>query len=175
MPNRVQLGREQAAIGLPWRLFLFSLLVVIAVVVIYAGLDFGYKIYLNNQIKVRDQKINELTQAISQEEQNQFINFYSQLANLQILLDKHLLISKIFPFLEKNTNQQVYYNRVDLRASQRRLDLEGAAASYEIFAQQLEALNRAPEVEQLVVNDSQASGGRVTFRLFIILKTDTFK
>lgn len=175
MTKKLQLGSETKGVGLPWRLFLFSILVLVAVIVLYLGLEFGYSAFLSSQIKDRDQAILELTQSISQDDQNQFINFYSQLANMKTLLDDHVVASKTFPFLERNTNQLVFFNLVDLRADQRRLNLEGVAVNYEIFSQQLEAFNRAPEVERLVVNESQSREGRVTFRLFLILKPELFK
>lgn len=177
MPLKItdRLGPERVEVGWPWRLLLFSILVVVTVSVLYLGLEFGYKIYLNNQIESRDRAVAELTQTVSEEDQEKFISFYSQLANLQSLLDNHILTSRVFPFLEANTNRAIYYNFVDLKMKERRLNLEGVAQSYEIFAQQLEAFNQAPEVERLVVNESQSIGGRVSFRLFVILVPQLFK
>lgn len=177
MPNNIseKLGPERVAVGWPWRLVLFSLLVLVTVIVVYLGLELGYKIYLNSQIKNKDEAIQRLSQSISQEEQKRFIDFYSQLANLQRLLDDHVFISKVSPFLEANTNRLVYYDFVDLRLKERRLDLGGVAQSYGVFAQQLEAFNRAPEVERLAVNESQSVGNAVKFRAYLILKPAVFK
>ncbi len=176
MPNFPEkLGPERVVVGWPWRLLLFSLLVLVTVAVLYVGLDFGYKIYLNAQIRARDAAIDKLSQSIPKEEQDKFINFYSQLANLRYLLDSHIITSRIFPFLEANTNRLVYYNFVDMKLKESRLDLEGVAQSYGIFSQQLEAFSRAAEVERLVVSESQSINGAVKFRLYLILKPDVFK
>lgn len=166
---------EQSASGWPWRLFLFSFLVLATTVVVYLGLEFGYQIFLKNQISSRDAKIDELSQNIPKEEQERFLGFYSQLANLQSVLDNHSSTSKVLPFLEANTNKKVSYDSVDLRAAERKLTLDGAADSYEIFSQQLEAFNQAKDVERLVVQESQADGNIVKFRLFVILKSELFK
>jgi hypothetical protein len=167
---RENLGPEKLAVGWPWRLFLFSLLVLVVVGVLYVGLESGYKIYLNDQIGRQDQAIEELSQSISAEDQEKFIAFYSQLANLQALLDNHQVTAGIFPFLEEKTNRFVYYDFVDFKPAERKLVLEGVALSYEVLAQQLEAFNRAREVEGLVVQESQSVGNRVQFRLSLILK-----
>lgn len=159
----------------PWRLFLFSLLVLATTVFLYLGLDIGYKTFLNNQIQKKDQAITDLSQTISQEEQEQFLNFYSQLANLKVLLDNHVLTSRIFPLLESNTNKLVRYDFLDLDINKQKLILEGAAASYEVLAQQLEAFDNAPEITRVMISESQQDKGIVRFRLSLFLKPDLFK
>ncbi|MFH1759081.1 MAG: hypothetical protein ABH822_00790 [Patescibacteria group bacterium] len=172
---RERISPERSAVGWPWRLFLFSLLLLATAVVLYFGLEVGYKVYLDRQIAATDTVITNLTESISQDEQEQFIAFYSQLANLQGLLDDHIITSTIFPFLERSTNKLVYFTFLDFRFKERKLSLEGIAQSYEIFSQQLEAFTRAPEVERLVVNESQSDKGQVKFRLFLTLKEELFK
>ena len=170
-----RLGAERLSAGWPWRLFLFSVLIAATSLVAYVGMEFGYKFYLQSQIQAKDQAIKDLTQKVSEQDQEKFINFYSQMANLKVLLDEHIIVSKIFPFLETNTNKLVYFNVLDFNFKDRRLSLEGFAQSYEILAQQLEALNRAPEVNQLLVNESQTQGNIVKFRLSFVLKPEFFK
>ena len=143
-------------------------------VVIYAGLAFGYKNFLETQIDKVDNDIQALAQSIPQEEQENLIKFYSQLANLENILDKHILSSKIFPLLQANTNQLIFYNVLELKTADRRLTLDGVANSYQIFAQQLAALNNLTEVEKVSVNESYLSGDGVSFRISIILNSNLF-
>lgn len=166
---------EKLSVGWPWKLFLFSLLTIITALVIYLGLAFGYRPFLQSQMEKIDESIRQLSEAIPEDQQKNLIIFYSQLANLQNVLSKHIIVSKIFPFLQKNTNQSVFYNAMDLRVGERKLALEGVAANYDIFSQQLEALNSAPEVVGMVINESTAIGGQVKFKLFVILKPELFK
>lgn len=170
-----KLGPEKLPIGWPWKLFLFSLLTVITALVIYLGLALGYRPFLNGQVEAIDESIRTLSETIPQDQQKNLIIFYSQLANLQVLLKKHTTASKVFVFLEKNTNQSVVYTSMDLRTAERKLSLDGVATGYDVFSQQLEALNNATEVESLVINESTASEGRVKFKLFVILKPELFK
>mgnify|MGYP001617302204 CR=1 FL=1 len=83
--------------------------------------------------------------------------------------------SKVFSFLEKNTNQSVFYTGMDLRTTERKLSLDGVAISYDTFSQQLEAFNSAKEIESLVVNESTAIDGQVKFKLFVVLKPELLK
>lgn len=170
-----KLAREELPVGWPWRFFLFSLLVAVAAGVIYAGLTYGYRPFLSVQIDEQKAAIAQLSQIIPKKQQEDFIAFYSQLVNLQSLLKDHIFTSKIFPFLQANTNRFIYYSLLDLRLGERRLIIEGVAASYEIFAQQLQAFSLAPEVETLIINDSSALGDRVKFRLSLTLKPTLLK
>jgi len=170
-----KLNHQEAAVGWPWRFFLFSLLVALTAVVVWLGLAFGYKPFLQGQIEAAEAALSQLSQTIPQKEQENFIAFYSQLVNLQTLLKNHIFASKIFPFLQNNTNRLVYYTLLDLRLPERRLGLEGVAANYLVFSQQLQAFAAAPEVESLIVNDSNALEGQVKFRLSLILIPGLFK
>ena len=170
-----RLGPDKLKSGWPWRFLIFSFLIALAAVVVYFGLAYGYESFLQQRIIQLDDDIERLSQSIPQEQQDKLTNFYSQLANLQNVLNKHIFGSSIFSLLERNTNQFVLYNSADLKISDRRLVLEGEAASYQVFSQQLEAFNRASAVEKVVVNESHLENGRVAFRLFLILKEEVFR
>ena len=168
-------GREKLPTGWPWRFFTISVILLGISLVIYLGLTFGYRGFLNNQLGKKDQEINQLAASIPKEDQAQLMKFYSQLQNLKSILDQHVLGSKTLPFLEKTTNKKVFYNKLDLDVRQRSLNLDGIAESYEILAQQLEAFNQAPEVERFLINNSQLTQGAVRFSLSVILKPEMFK
>lgn len=170
-----KLGQEKLAVGWPWRLFVFSGLAMTAAAVVYVGLAFGYRQLLEQQLQRVETEMDELAQSIPQEQQEGLLRFYSQLANLQVLLRNHLMSSQLFPFLERNTNQTVAYTTLDFKASDRRAALEGSAPSYQALSQQLEAFSRTPQVENVVVNDSYAAEGRVFFRLTAIISGDTLR
>jgi len=170
-----KLQREELPVGWPWRFFLFSLLIFLTTLIVYAGLAVGYKPFLSAQIEDQEAAISQLSQTIPKKQQEDFITFYSQLVNLQALLKNHIFVSKIFPFLQTNTNRFVFYTLVDLRLAERRLGLEGVAANYGVFSQQLQAFSVASEVESLIVNESSALEGGVKFRLSLILSRSLLK
>lgn len=170
-----KIANEKLAVGWPWRFFVFSLLVGLASIVIYLGLGFGYKNYLQIRIEQYDEDIKQLSEAIPQAQQERLTNFYSQLANLQNILNKHVFVSNIFPMLERNTNQLIYFKLADFKLSDRRLVLEGTAASYQVLSQQLEAFDRSPEIERVMLNESHLESGGISFRLFLVLNENVFR
>lgn len=166
---------ENLPVGWPWRFFSVSLMIFLAAVLVFLGLSLGYEPYLNSQIKETDAQIDQLLGIVSGEDQEKFAQFYSQLANLKSILDEHILSSKIFPLLEKITNQKVYYNNLNLRVPEKELELEGFADSYEVLGEQLEAFDQAPEIERYLMNQSQASGNLVQFKATLKLKDAVLK
>ena len=166
---------EKVPVGWPWKLFLFSLLVLLTTFVVYFGLVFGYKPFLNARVEGINKSIEELSKTIPVDQQQNLVRFYSQLANLQRLLKTHVFLSKVFPFLQTNTNKSVLYNTLEVKVGEKRLSLEGMAGGYEIFSQQLEAFKVAPQTESLLVNESSAVDGKVKFKLTPILKPNLFE
>lgn len=158
---------QQQSGGLPWRLFSFSLFLLIVACGAYLGLKFGYAPILESQIAGLDEEIDTLSGQIPEEQRNGFIQLYSQLANLQSVLGKHIMTSVVFPLLEKSTHTDVYYSNFDLSVAENRLAIEGTARSYEVLAQQLDAWTNVKEVEKSYVAESQLSEGRVRFRMVL--------
>lgn len=168
--NEKLTAAEKIPVGWPWRFFSFASLVLVTAAVIYAGLRFGYEPLLRKRLAGADMKLKELAESLSSAEQEDLITFYSQLANLEELLNNHVLASVFFPFLERNTNSQVYYTMLDFKSGERKLTLEGLTRSYAVLSQQLQAFEQAPEVERLAVSDSDRSGDLVRFRLHLFFR-----
>ena len=166
---------ENLPVGWPWRFFSVSLIIFLTSLLIFFGLTLGYGPYLRSQILETDAKMNQLLETVSKEDQEKFAQFYSQLVNLKNLLDNHIASSKIFPWLEKITNQKVYYSNFNLRVPEKELELEGLADSYAVLGEQLEAFNQAPEIERYLINQSQASGNLVQFKVTLKLKDAVLK
>lgn len=163
-------NNNEIPVGWPWRFLSFALVVFAAALAVYLGLKLGYRPYLEKTLAATEDKLEQLSESLSTDEQENFIRFYSQLVNLQGLLQNQTLTSLIFPFLERNTNQRVYYTILDFRAAERRLTLEGFAQSYEILSQELQAFDRAPEVARLFVGDTEQTPAGVRFRAHLNLK-----
>ena len=158
----------------PWKMFSFTLLIVGLVVVLYFGLKIGYAPYLESRITGLDSEIDQLTRQIPEEDQENFITFYSQLANLQSLLKKHVQPSGLFSVLEKHTSTRVYFTTLDVQVSDRRIGLEGVATSYDALSDQLAEFGKVPEIVKFSVSESQALDGRVRFRILLFLAPSVF-
>lgn len=163
---------EKLPVGWPWRLFLFSIILLALVLFIYFGIILGYQPYLKSERQSLDKKINEIGGAISETDRGNFINFYSQLVNLQSLLNKHIKGSNVYAFLEKNTNQGVYYEGANISVAEHFLRLEGIARSYDNLVQQLVVFEQVPEIQKVILEESQAAEKGIRFSLQIIFKPE---
>lgn len=167
-----QFGRGDISIGWPWRLLVFSLFAVSLAIFLYLAMIFGYKPYLNNQIKIYSQKIDKLGSAVKEEEKASFLTFYSQLVNLQTILDKHIYGSSFFNFLEKNTSPRVSYLNVNLLVSEHLLKIVGLTASFNDLAQQIAVFDRNPFIKRVVLENVGFANEGLRFSLTLFLKPE---
>lgn len=162
------LESEKLAVGWPWRIFVFSLFIFLLALSVAAGLKYGFRSYLDLQQKELDKTIQESGGAINETQQENFINFYSQLINLKYLLNNHLETSNVFSFLEEKTNQGVYFESAIWTATERQLRLEGITKSYDNLAQQIIAFEQSSEIEKVVLENSQTAERGIRFNVRII-------
>ncbi len=174
LEEQLKIG-EKLAVGWPWRLLLLTIIIFAILTAIYFGMIFGYKPYLNSQIKNLDKEIDVLNQAIDESQQKNLTDFYSQVINVKNLLDRHPTPSKVFEFLEKNTSDKIYYISLNLSLDEKDLKLEGSALDYGALAQQLELFNRAPETEKVFLQDSKLSEERIRFSIRLIFKPELIR
>ena len=138
--------------GLPWRILLFSGIVFGLSLFVYFGFRFGYESYLNSRSEKLDQKIEALASEISQEDQQNFIAFYSQLSNLKQVMGTHAFSGNVFSFLEANTLPQVFYTEAQYDGTSSGVSLSGTANSLTMLAAQLAQFNKAPQVMNASLN-----------------------
>lgn len=128
------------------------------VLIIFAGLSFGYTPYLERQSTDLDLRIRQFAEQVSDEEQEELRSFYSQLANLKTILAEHSVSAPAFSFLEKNTLPQVYYTRARLDAVLGEMVLEGVAFGVDDVASQAALFERAPEVSRVNMKSISRAG-----------------
>lgn len=169
-----KLRREQLPVGWPWRFFLFSVLVAITTVVAYTGLVYGYQPFLASRIAAQDEALTQLGYVIPKKQQDEFVVFYSQLAHLQNMLKNHVVMTRLLTLVEANTNTLTHYTLLEARVPERKVSLEGVAQNYAVFAEQLQAFTQMPEVQTVIVNDSNALLGQVQFKIVLSFKPSVF-
>lgn len=169
------LGPEKLPVGWPWRMFLFSVIIFALVLLTYFGMILGYQPYLETERQSLDKKINEIGGVISEADRENFIKFHSQLVNIRTLLDNHVNGSNVYAFLEKNTNQGVYYEGASLSVPEHFLRLEGAARSYDNLVQQLLVFEQAPEIKKVILEESRIADKGISFSIQIIFKPELLK
>ncbi len=139
--------------GISSQLLMLSSLIFFLSLASYLGLDFGYKPYLNNQIESLNQDIDSFAKQIPPAEQVEIVNFYSQLANLKILLTNHVFASTFFDWFEKNTQINVYYQNLRFDLVKGDITLSGIGKSIEDISEQLLVLNELPEVKKIILSN----------------------
>ncbi len=169
-----KIAKEELSVGWPWRFFLFSVLIASTSAVVAVGLSFGYKPFLQSRLNQQQSNLEALGKVVPQAQQEEFVNFYSQLTNLQSVLARHVTVSPLFGFIESRTNTAVSYVTMEARVPDRKVVLEGSASNYAIFSQQLQAFSASPEVTGVIVNNSSALDGKVKFRLTLTVRPSVF-
>ncbi|HEY4499935.1 MAG TPA: hypothetical protein VJH70_02305 [Candidatus Paceibacterota bacterium] len=169
-----QFKPEKLPVGWPWRLFTFSGFLFLAAILVFTGLAFGYDPFLNSQIKNVEQQQNAIAQKITPEQEANLIRSYSQVANVQELLQRHVTSSPVFTWLESITHPRVYFQTADMKVPERQLVLDGAADSFQVLSEQLTAIDRDSAVSRYMLNQSQFSEGAVQFKITITFKESIF-
>ncbi|MDP2695666.1 MAG: hypothetical protein Q8O87_00230 [bacterium] len=173
--NLNNLGPEKLEVGWPWRLLMFSAILFGVLVAVYLGFLFGYNPYLDAQIDDVDQEIAALAQSVPVAEQEALLTFYAQLSNLQGVLAKHVVVSKVFDIIERTTNRLVYYSNFDLNVSKRTITIDGTAQSYNVVSQQLESFKQDPDVESFSINQANDRDSEANFKVVLVIKPEVFK
>ncbi len=167
---------ENVISGGAWRLVSFMSFVFLVFLFSYLGLVFGYTPFIKAQISKKETALSDLAGQVPKDRQEQFLKFEYQIIALQNILNKHVTATKIFPVLEANTNQGVFYKNMDLDVATSKVSLRAVAQSYDVMAQQLAAYQRLTDVAQYQINNAKlGDGGRVEFDATLFLKPDIFK
>ena len=179
LPQKVieQLGRAPVKTpGWSGQLLMFSSTLFFISLTVYLGLIFGYRPYLNSQVKRLNDRIESLSQQVPLEDQKKIINFYAQLVNLRAILNGHIFTTPIFGWLEENTHLNVYYTKAALNTQNQQVTLAGLAKSVNDLAEQLKIFDDDPHVVQLNFgNSSIGQGGFWQFNLVLTLTPEMFK
>jgi hypothetical protein len=126
-------------------ILLFSGSILFIILLVYAGLQFGYEPYLNAQLSSFDSQVQKLGQSISASDQANLVTFYSQINNLQSLIKNHVFFSQFLTWLEQHTEANVYYTNM-VFSSGAQVALVGIAGNAADVSEQIAAFEAAPEV-----------------------------
>ncbi|MBI2010650.1 MAG: hypothetical protein HYS89_00170 [Candidatus Colwellbacteria bacterium] len=160
--------------GTPRRILIASFITFLAVILVYLGLRFGYKLFLENSIEDLRTEAEVISAEVSVEEQENLITLYSQINNLQKVLAAHVDVTPAFTFLEASTHPRVVFESADISVADQELRLEGAAGSYEDLAAQLAIFENNPSVEKVFLESSSAAGSVVRFQVTLEFEPKTF-
>lgn len=160
-PLQTELSKQrEASAGWPWRLMTFSLIVLLTVFAVYAGMRFGFEeAYLKRALSQEEANFAKTFKSVSQEEQKNVFDFYSQLSNIDLLLKKQAKVTPYLALIEERTLKSIVYSNMDFKTDDRAviIRLDGKTLSYTAVTQQLELFRGAPGV-----TDVKLLGSRFT-------------
>jgi hypothetical protein len=167
---------DSASVGFPWKMLMFSAVLFGFFLLSYLGMKFGYETYLNGQVVAIGKQVTALENQVGQTEQKGFVEFYSQLSNLETVLNRHKFGGNIFSFLEANTLPSVYYTSATFSAGENSVAISGVATTIEDLVQQLSILQSAPNVDRAVLSKMGfTQDKKVNFDVVIGLNDSFFK
>lgn len=178
LPQQVieQLGRENPrSQGWAWDALLFCGGMLFLTVAIYVGLKFGAEPYWVGQVAKNNSAVDAASASVSSAEQAQIVDFYSQTANLNSALANHQFTSQFFPWLEQNTEANVYYQTFQL-APGGKVTLKGIAKTEADVNEQIavfEATSTVTSVAVSGVSVAQAGSGFV-FNMALTMNPSIF-
>ena len=140
------------------------------VIVIYLGMTFAYEPYLNGKLSNLQGQVRTLSQSVSSDDQTKLITFYSQISNLQSLLQHHVIFSQFLTWLENNTETGIYYTQFSF-GSTGQITLTGDAPSEADINQQIAIFESSPQIQKVAVTNVGTSGtaGVSQFTLTILI------
>ncbi|MFA5386346.1 MAG: hypothetical protein WC297_01650 [Candidatus Paceibacterota bacterium] len=167
---------EELEVGWPWRLLVLTIFIFGLMVVIVLGIKFGYEPYLNKKTQTLDAQITSLNQSLNQGQVDEFIKFYSQIADINILTKKHIFGSNALKFLEETSLKTLTYTSLSLDSARKELKLSGVVPTYEALAQQLEIFRQNELVENVSFkNSSKSDQGGINFDAVLTMQDSLFR
>ena len=170
-----QFKNSSSKVGWPKRFFTFSLVLFLAVFLVYLGLAFGYESFLQNRVSEVEMELEALANEVSDEQKEQLATLYSQVSNIRDLLSDHTIASQTFDLLESITSEQVVYTAFDLSTPEREASVEGAAASYDALVSQLALYEESDMIERFSLEESQFQDGVIIFSAEILFEENVLR
>lgn len=155
--------------GLGALLRLSLILFIIASVI--TGLLFAYKGVLARQLDQQRQVLNDLKVQFEPSLISQLEHVANTITNAKTLLKKHVYITPVFDFVEKNTLPDVSFASFGYNADKKTMTLNGEAPSYTEISAQTKVFQNQQEVASAVFsNTTLRDEGSVVFNIIINFK-----
>lgn len=169
---------DNTASGVPWRILVISIVIFGLTIVIYAGMQFGYIPYLSSQIDKVDSQFTQLSKSFNDQQQKDFLNFYSQLYNIKSLSGNHAYPSKVFDFIETSLYPSVKLTNLQVTVSTGEIRLEGNISDYDSLSNQLAVFKSNSNVASMSLDSSRKvdpkDGGGIFFSIKLNMNKDFF-
>ena len=160
LPQKVieQLGRAPARTpGWSGRMLMVSSTIFFIVLGIYVGIAFGMTPYVEGEINQLKRASEAASNAVSDDDRFKIQVLHSQIANIKTLLDRHTTLLRLLEWLERNTQENVAYNRLEVKLADNKASFGGAAKTVKDFVDQAHRYEDDLDVESFEVRSISAS------------------
>jgi hypothetical protein len=171
-----QLGKEPSqSQGWPLGMLFFSGGLLALAIAMYLGITLVYDPYIQSKTTSTQNQLITLNNTISRTDETNLIDFYSQVSNLKILLQGHVLSSQFFSWLEKNTEANVYYQSLSL-AGGYKVTATGYGTTEADVNQQVSIFENSPEVKSVSISNVSVAPttGGWNFTLLLTMNPSLF-
>ncbi len=138
---------------------------------------------LNNSLKKAETNLKNLEETLAKGKTAEEIDleksvlvYQRKIEDFSRLINQHILSSKFFEFIEKNSHPQVWFSKLDLNPISGEVKISGKAESFAVLDQQLQIFSKNPSVKNLnLVNLGIGKEGGADFSLNLTLDPNLFK
>lgn len=148
----------------------FAIILFVVITIIYFLLHYIYLSFLDQKIAQIENSIAGLEEEIPTQDREDVTAFYSQLVNLEKLLENHIYSSLIFERLELITHPQVAFSTFDYDLEENRLMLDGYAQDLTALAQQILAFQKTSDFSEINLSDVRQGTDKISFSVEIFFK-----
>jgi hypothetical protein len=148
-------AKQSASTGTPWRLLILALVLFGLSILIWVGMEFGYKPYLNNQILQTDTKIEQLAESLKDGEEKDVVELYSQLYNIDALYKSHIYPSRVFSFIESVLLPSVRLTELDAEPRKNTITLLGVAPDMDTLTLQVATIQKNSNVLEVMLSSAK--------------------
>lgn len=154
-------------------IFYFSLILFLITVLSYFILDVFLK-KTSGDFDVLKQKITQRTEEEETLEKDLLLN-KKKIDDFSIILNKHILSSQVFSFIEKLTHPKVFFKDFIFTADQANLRIPGQTQDFKTLGEQILIFQKEQNIKNVnLSNLSLTEDGKITFTLDIFLNPEVF-
>jgi len=160
-----------------WLKILFYILIGLLLAALLSYFIFGHfqKKSLTTLQNLEEEIFKEKTpQKIALEKE--ILSYQKKINNFSLMLDRHLLSSKFFHFLEKTSHPRIWFSKINLSPGEQLAVVSGRAETFPVLGQQLQILKKEALVKNVTLSKiSLGKKGEIEFTLTLSFDPEFFK
>jgi Tfp pilus assembly protein PilN len=104
------------------------------------------------------------------------LSYQEKINNFSLMLDRHLIASKFFSFLEKTSHPQIWFSKINLSPGEQLASVSGRVETFSALGQQLQILKKESFVKNVTLSKiSLGEKGEIEFTLTLSFDPKFFK